>query len=188
MKPPIEYDEAVKKIYDRIEDHKAAHAVWPWQDSTDDKSVLRNVLSLKGKWHLERERDELFEKAVFDRKYYDMLRFALAEKISLSLKLERDEAEWVSKALAGEHKVPPPYKSRDYTVDPGVRQFGLHAFVVECVVVLRRRDLKHRLACEAVAEAFGKHNLDVQSASTVSDIWKEYKPTSYRNQSKNGGS
>ena len=187
MKPSIEYDDAVQTFYDRVEDHKVSNADGPWQDLTDDRSVLRNILSLKGKWHLEKNRDELFEKAAMDRKYFDMLRFALAEKISLSLELKRDEAEWVAQALAGEHEVP-AYKSRAYTSDADVRKFGLHALVIDCVHVLRSRGLKHRVACDAVAAAFGRHNLDIQSASTVSDVWKEHMPTFYRNQPKNGGS
>jgi hypothetical protein len=187
MKPPIEYDEAVKKIYDRIEDHKAANAEWQWQDSTDDQSVLRNHLTQKGKWYLERDRATLFEKSVADPAYYDMLRFALAEKIHLSLKLETDEAAWAAKALAGDHDVP-SYKSRAYTALVGVRKFGLHTFVVNCVHVLRARGLSHQLACGAVAEACGKHNLDIRSASTVADIWNRDMPDFYRRASKNGGS
>ena len=187
MKPPIEYHEAVQKIYDRIEDHRTSNAEWLWQDSTDDKAVLRNILRLQGNWYLERDRGTLFEKATFDRAYYDMLRFALADKIYLSLKLETDEAAWAAKALAGAHNVP-RYKSRPYTAHEGARKFGLHALVVDCVHLLRMRGLSHRLACDAVAEACGKHNLDIRTSSTVGDIWKRNMPESYRRRPKVRGS
>ncbi len=187
MKPKIEYDEAVQKTYARIEEHMLANADWPWVNATDDRSVLRNMQTEKGQWYLERDREPLFEKSTTDPAYYDMLRFALAEKISLSLSLEPDEAAWAAKALAGDHIIP-RHKSRPYSVQEGVRSFGLHALVVNCVHVLRLRGVSHRLACDAVAEACGKHNLDIQSASTVADIWKRGMPRSYRQSSKDQGS
>lgn len=178
----ISYEEAVQKIDDRIADHKKANSSVFFQDSTDDESVLRNILTLKGQWHLVHDRSTLFAKSAIDRTFYDMLRYALAEKVHLSLSLEVDEAVWVARALAGDHSVP-SYASRAYTAHEGVRKFGLHSLVVNCVHILRMRGLKHRLACDAVAEAFGKHNLDIQSASTVADIWKANMPQQYRTKS-----
>lgn len=179
MRPPITFDEAVEKTYDRISDHITANGEWIWQDSTDDQSVLRHILKLRGSWYLERDREKLFEKSKQDRAYYDMLRFALSEKVFLSLALEPDEAQWVAEALAGEHTVP-AHKSRAYTAADGVRKFGLHALVVQSIHLLRLRGLKHHLACHAVAQAFARHNLDVRSASTVKDIWRKNMPESYR--------
>ncbi|MEY8141205.1 hypothetical protein [Falsihalocynthiibacter sp. CO-5D18] len=187
MKRPINYDEAVQKIYDRIADHKKANLDWNWQDSTDDKSILRSILSLKGAWYLENDRAFVFEKSLSDRTYYDMLRYTLAEKIYRSLKLEADEAAWAAEALAGEHDTP-TYSSRAYTAHDGVRKFGLHTFVANCVHVLRLRGLNHHPACDAVAKACAKHNLDIRSAHTVNDIWKKYKPQSYRRERKDRGS
>ncbi|MEP6356064.1 MAG: hypothetical protein ABJ081_05235 [Hyphomicrobiales bacterium] len=187
MRPPIGYEEAVKKVYDRIEDHRNANQGWLWGDATNDASILRRILRVEGRRYLERDRETLFERSLSDRNYYDMLRFAIAEKIYCSVELDAEEAAWTAKALAGEHDVP-QYKSRAYTAHEDVRKLGLHRLVVGCVHVLRQRGLKHKLACEAVAEACSKHNLDIRSATTVSDIWKKNMPKFYRRRPKNKGS
>lgn len=186
MSPQITFDEAVEKACRLISDHKAANADPHWQDSTDDHSVLKSILREKGHWHLREKRDLLFEASETDRAYYDMLRYAIAEKIELSLELEPDEAAWTAKALAGEHDIP-EYRSRPYTVDKDVRPLGLHALVVKCVHTLRQRGLKHKDACQAVAEACAKHQLDIRSSETVSDVWKRRKPSLYQKALKKEG-
>ena len=183
MRPPIVYDEAVEMIYDRIKDHRKSNEGWLWGDATNDVSILRRILRLEGRRYLEHDRATLFERSLSDRNYYDMLRFALAEKIFCSVELDAEEAAWVAKALAGEHNVP-TYKSRAYTAHKDVRKLGLHRLVSNCVHLLRQRGLKQQLACVAVAEACGRHMLDIQSASTVADIWKKNMPEYYRRRSK----
>lgn len=181
---PIKYADAVSRVRSRIKADKEGCAYFLRTDPLNDESVYQNILIKQTLSEGKFASHELMEASYTCPLSHDKLRFYLSFKLLHGQKLSPEESVWLGKLLVGD--IPTPKgKSRTYTKMQGLREQGLHRFIVDAISYLVSRGMtatrnaasSPTCAADAVAQAIKEESGPVISYEGVRKIWLKSKPS-----------